>query len=144
MNISGEPLDPKMHEKFLKQQDVMGDSAPRMIKLREAIEDNRGLVAEIWKRKAPVEESAGGEGGADGDGTGGGGGSLGSRDAIYRRLQEAADQLERLEPHSPVPFLVRKAVAFGSLPFPDLLKALIRNPDVLAELGRELGIKSEG
>src|SRR5262245_3244258 len=74
----------------------MGDSAPRMIKLREAIDDNRGLVGEIWKRKAPVEESAG-EGGGEGDGTGGGGGPLGSRDAIYRRLQEAADQLERLE-----------------------------------------------
>jgi predicted component of type VI protein secretion system len=56
-----------------------------------------------------------------------------------------ADLLERLEPHSPVPYLVRRAVALGSLPFPQLMKALIREDytQAITEMNRELGIKEE-
>jgi len=56
-------------------------------------------------------------------------------------LIEAADLLEQLEPHSPVPFLIRKAVEFGSLPFPQLMRALIRDDKIIGEMNRELGIK---
>jgi len=49
--------------------------------------------------------------------------------------------LERLEPHSPVPFLVRRAVELGALPFPLLMQELIRDANVLSEMNRELGIK---
>jgi hypothetical protein len=34
-----------------------------------------------------------------------------------------------------------KAVELGHLPFPELMRRLIRNGDVLTELNRELGIK---
>jgi len=66
---------------------------------------------------------------------------LSTREDIYRALAEAADALERLEPHSPVPFLVRRAVELGALPFPLLMAALIRDSGVLSEMNRELGIK---
>jgi type VI secretion system protein ImpA len=60
---------------------------------------------------------------------------------VYQRLTEAADVLAQLEPHSPVPYLIRKAVEFGSLPFPQLMRALIREEQVISEMNRELGIK---
>ena len=66
---------------------------------------------------------------------------LSTREDIYHALAEAADALERLEPHSPVPFLVRRAVELGALPFPLLMAALIRDSGVLSEMNRELGIK---
>jgi hypothetical protein len=40
-----------------------------------------------------------------------------------------------------VPFLVRRAVELGALPFPLLMQELIRDANVLAEMNRELGIK---
>jgi type VI secretion system protein ImpA len=39
----------------------------------------------------------------------------GSRMRAYAQLTEAADTLLRLEPHSPVPYMIRKAVEWGSL-----------------------------
>jgi type VI secretion system protein ImpA len=56
-------------------------------------------------------------------------------------LAQAAALLKELEPHSPIPYLVQRAVELGALPFPELMIALIREPNVLADLNRELGIK---
>ena len=66
-----------------------------------------------------------------------------TREDIYRRLGELADQLERMEPHSPVPYLIRRAVEWGMLPFPLLMKELIREDyaQAILEMNRELGIK---
>lgn len=64
-----------------------------------------------------------------------------SRAEAYRQLAQAAARLRELEPHSPIPYLVQRAVELGSLPFPQLMKALIRDANVLAELNREFGIK---
>src|SRR5205807_1488721 len=69
--------------------------------------------------------------------------ALRSRDDAYRQLREAAAVLQKLEPHSPIPYLIQRAVALGSLPFPQLIRALIREPNVLAELTREFGIPEE-
>ncbi len=66
-----------------------------------------------------------------------------SRADAYRQLANAAALLQRLEPHSPIPYLVQRAVELGALPFPQLMKALIRDANVLTELNRELGIKAE-
>lgn len=66
-----------------------------------------------------------------------------TRADAYRQLAAAAALLQRLEPHSPIPYLVQRAVALGALPFPQLMKALIRDTNVLTELNREMGIKSE-
>jgi type VI secretion system protein ImpA len=63
-----------------------------------------------------------------------------SRRAAYEQIQRAADALARLEPHSPVPYLVQRAVALGSLPFPQMIKQLVREENILSELYRELGI----
>ncbi len=63
-----------------------------------------------------------------------------TRSEAYNQLKRAAETLERLEPHSPIPYLVKRAVQLGRLPFPKLIEKLIRDGNVLEELGREFGL----
>jgi type VI secretion system ImpA family protein len=64
-----------------------------------------------------------------------------TRDDLYRQLNDAAAALQRMEPHSPVPYIVQRAVALGALPFPQLMMELIRDQNAISEMNRELGIK---
>ena len=54
-----------------------------------------------------------------------------------------------MEPHSPIPILIQRAVELGSLPFPQLMgalakdqlmNALIRDPNILQEIGRAVSV----
>jgi len=59
---------------------------------------------------------------------------IGSRDEAYRRIAEAADYLMRIEPHSPAPYLIRRAIQWGSMNLADLLPELVRNQTELNEI----------
>jgi type VI secretion system ImpA family protein len=61
-----------------------------------------------------------------------------SRAQAYQVLSEAADFLVRTEPHSPVPYLVRRAVAWGAMSLETLMTDLIRNSNDLSEISRLL------
>jgi len=63
-----------------------------------------------------------------------------SRTDAYRQLSEAAEFLQKIEPHSPIPYLVFRAVELGRLPFPKLVTQLVREEQILSELRREFGI----
>ena len=66
-------------------------------------------------------------------------GPIRNRDDAYRRLGEVAEYLFRTEPHSPTPYLVQRAVAWGRMPLHELLPELARRGD-LAQLFELLGI----
>jgi type VI secretion system protein ImpA len=68
-------------------------------------------------------------------------GPIASRDEAYRRLAEAAEYLARIEPHSPAPYLVKRAILWGGMSLPELLRELVRNDSELNEIFRllELG-----
>ncbi len=66
------------------------------------------------------------------------GGRIRTRAEAYQRLAEAADFLLRTEPHSPVPYLVKRAIGWGSLSLSELLPELIRNSGELSEIVRLL------
>jgi len=126
----------------------LGQYAPAFTGLRQALGECRTLAEQILQRKGPGESQvvSGGGTGAEGDQTTNGRPSSGdgqaiSRAQVYRQLSEAAALLQRLEPQSPIPYLINRAVELGSLPFPELMKQLIRNNEVLGEMNRELGIK---
>lgn len=61
----------------------------------------------------------------------------------YRKLGEAADYLMRTEPHSPVPYLVRRAIAWGNLSLPELLDELLNKNADLATVYTLLGIRKQ-
>ena len=65
-------------------------------------------------------------------------GPIRSRADAYRRLSEAADYLLHTEPHSPTPYLVKRAVEWGTMSLPELLQQIVRNEGELNEIDRLL------
>jgi type VI secretion system protein ImpA len=65
-------------------------------------------------------------------------GPIRSRADAYRRLSEVADYLLRAEPHSPTPYLVKRAVEWGNMSLPELLQQIVRNEGELDEIDRLL------
>jgi type VI secretion system protein ImpA len=121
----------------------MGPLAPGLSRMRDAVNDCLTLAKEILSRKpSEAGEAAGtsGEGGGAATAEGRSSGSMSSRAEIYRRLSEAASALQHMEPHSPIPYLLKRAVELGNMPFPQLMRALIRDADALTEMNRTLGI----
>jgi type VI secretion system protein ImpA len=68
-------------------------------------------------------------------------GRIRDRADAYYLLAEAADFLARTEPHSPTPYLVRRAIAWGSMSLEQLLPEMIRNGSELQEIFRLLQIR---
>jgi len=63
-------------------------------------------------------------------------GTIASRAEAYQRLREAADYLQRTEPHSPVPGIVRRAIAWGEMSAADLYAELFKKSwDIFSLLG---------
>ncbi len=129
----------------------MGPLGPGMTSLRQALQEALGLEKQILDRKVASTPSAAEAAGPAADGAAAApaaglrapGGPQHSRADAYRLLAQAAAVLQQLEPHSPIPYLVQRAVQLGSLPFPQLIKELVRDANILRELNRELGIKDE-
>lgn len=129
--------------------------APGMIYLRGSLEEVRQLLGKIKEDKTPLASESSAETTSSEETTDGAGGESGSgrmvlptagatnREDAYRLLEHAASMLRKLEPHSPVPWLVERAIHLGKLEFPQLIKELLRENAILGELYREFGIKSE-
>ena len=122
----------------------MGHSAPGLGQFRQAVFDCWTLAHQVLERKGPAPEAVGTDAadvGADAEAGPSIAGTIRTREQAYQRLVEIADALEALEPHSPIPFVIRRAVALGQLPFPALMKELISDANVLGDMSRNLGIK---
>lgn len=65
-----------------------------------------------------------------------------SRKDAYRGLAEIADYLTRTEPHSPVPYLIRRAIAWGSMDLGQLLPELLSHEGALKDVAGLLQIDS--
>ena len=64
-----------------------------------------------------------------------------TRTEAFQMLSEAADFLSHTEPHSPTPYLVRRAITWGSMSLEELLPELVRNQSELTEIYRLLNAK---
>jgi type VI secretion system protein ImpA len=120
----------------------LAEYAPSLKGIRGALEDCARVAAEILRMEPAGEGEQAGGGDADTSGGGGGGGPLRSREDAYRRLEELASALEKLDPHSPVPFLVRRAVEMRSMQFPTLVDNLMKQGTVLDFLRTQLGVEA--
>lgn len=63
-----------------------------------------------------------------------------NRDDAYATLDALAVYLLALEPHSPVPFLIRRAVRWSRMPLPEVLAEVVREEGDLNRLVNVLGI----
>lgn len=57
-----------------------------------------------------------------------------NRNDAYRALAEIAEFLSRTEPHSPVPYLIRRAITWGGMDLGSLLPELLRHEGALNDV----------
>ena len=124
-----------------------GNAAPSLVALKQSAEECRALVETIVKRKRELEPDAAGSAtaGATGEAEGEAratGGMLADRAGALQQLAEVAAFFRRTEPHSPVSYLVQRAVQWGRMPLEDWLQEVIKDEVVLAQLRDTLGLKS--
>ncbi len=65
---------------------------------------------------------------------------LESRDQAYQEIEQAANYLAQIEPHSPVPFLIKRAVSWRSKSFVDLMKEMVQDPSGVSDINHLLGL----
>ena len=127
----------------------MGEAAPGLVTVKKALADCQALAGQILERKGPAPVSAPEPEESPGAAEGEAGPSDGkapvvkralTREDVYAQLADVAALLMRLEPQSPVVYLVQRAVKLSQLPFPQLMKVLIRDASVLGELNRDLDL----
>jgi type VI secretion system ImpA family protein len=63
-----------------------------------------------------------------------------ARTEAYRKLAEAVDTLMRIEPHSPTPYLVKRAIAWGGMSLAELMRHFIDSGYDLKSLYTMLGM----
>jgi type VI secretion system protein ImpA len=119
------------------------DRTPALDRLEEALQDCqrwvKHLVGEPEAEASP--DAAASNGMAGNQPTALTGRVPVSREEAYRQLAQIAGVLEQLEPHSPIPDLLRRAVELGKMPFRQLIREIVRDHGMLTELNREFGIK---
>ncbi|MFO0762728.1 MAG: type VI secretion system protein TssA [Byssovorax sp.] len=133
---------------------------PLLMRLKEALGAILGVaedVLELTKKDAPPEEAPiamdpdepssaspdGGGGQALPASPTGPTGPIKNRAEAYRKLSEAADFLLRTEPHSPVPYLVKRAISWGNMSLGELLYEFVGSPDDLVSIQRLLGMRGK-
>jgi type VI secretion system protein ImpA len=67
-------------------------------------------------------------------------GTIRSRADAYRQLEGIANFLQSIEPHSPTPYLIRRAVSWGRMPLPELMQEVLREEGDLNRLFTVLGL----
>ncbi len=67
-------------------------------------------------------------------------GDLKTRADAIRQLQRVAEFFRRTEPHSPVPYLVQRAVRWQEMPLEEWLQELIKDTSVLSAVKETLGL----
>ncbi|HEY0546755.1 MAG TPA: type VI secretion system protein TssA [Pyrinomonadaceae bacterium] len=136
-------LDKVMDAKYDRQTPGLGS-------LKKSLDEVRTLVEKLLKEKRILEPdpvadagSAEGEAGATGDGaTGIGAGPVRTRQEALRRLAEVSDYFRRTEPHSPVAYLVQRAIKWGQMPLETWLQDVIKDDTVLGQLRETLGLNT--
>jgi type VI secretion system protein ImpA len=144
-------LDKMMDQKFDRQTPGLGD-------LKKTLENIRQVIDKVVKEKriaepdaveatgtsnegeSPAQESAGSPG--YGGSLGGTAGAIRGRVEALRRLGEVAEYFQKTEPHSPVAYLVQRAVKWGQMPLDKWLQEVIKDSTVLEHLRETLGMNT--
>lgn len=147
---SYQELDRVMDEKFGNQTPGLGDLRKTLDLVKTAIE--KFVKEKKIQEPDPSDMTEGEEGGevvVGEDGvvisTGGGGsGPVRSRQEALKRLSDVAEYFRRTEPHSPVSYLVNRAVKWGQMDLNTWLGEVIKDPGTLGSLQDLLGVNAYG
>jgi type VI secretion system protein ImpA len=140
-------LDRINEEKYDRNQ------TPGLRNLKKSLEDIRSVVKPLLEEKRQQEpdeieeETVTVE---NGDGTvvqvragGAATGAIQSRADALKRLAEISDYFKKNEPHSPVSYLVQRAVKWGHMPLENWLQDVIKDENVIFQLRQTLGFNTQ-
>lgn len=142
-------LNKIVEEKFDRNQ------MPGLSDLRKTLDDIHTQVKKILEEKRieepdEIEVEEGAEGGESANGASGGTGKAAATGAIQnrkdalKRLADVADFFQKTEPHSPVSYLVQRAVKWGNMPLENWLQDVIKDESILSQLRQTLGFNTSG
>jgi type VI secretion system protein ImpA len=129
-----------------------GREAPSLAGLRGALTNIKGLIETILRNRGEVPMAAemtkpavpapvaAAEAEEDSAAPPSFDGVIHDREEAYRLILEVAEFLARTEPHSPTPYLLRRAHAWGMMPLHELLGEMTRGRNDLAALFELLGL----
>lgn len=134
-----------------------GQDGPSLTQFRNRLQDIHALVSKFLQEKeGEIEgpEDASSTDGASGESRGSYGYGKGdemkyvtlsirSRAEAYRMLSDASDYLLIHEPHSPTPYLVKRAVSWGGMTLTQLLRELVNDDQDLKTIYSLLGLRSK-
>lgn len=150
-------LDSIMDEKF-------GRQTPGLNSLKKSLDDVRSLVTKLVDEKRELEpdpsdnisvnsneneietEPFAASMTSNGDGVGGVfavGGAIRTRQEALKSLSQVAEYFRKTEPHSPISYLVQRAVRWGSMPLEGWLKEVIKDEAILDQLRETLGVNGD-
>jgi type VI secretion system protein ImpA len=119
------------------------DEAPDLYNLINLVEAMRDYFAGLVADAAPLgDPSVAGEGvaTATGEAASTAVGAIATRADALRVLAQVGDFFRRTEPHSPISYLIARAVKWGGMPLDALFKDVVRNEDVIGHIWETLGI----
>ncbi len=117
--------------------------APSLGGLRDVLSECQTILSHLHVAAAPPEAVPAPDAKGAAPGTPKKADALTNRNEAYQQLALLAENLAKMEPHSPIPDLLRWAVKLGKMSFRELLDELVREPNVLADIRRQFGIEPE-
>ncbi|MEW6209053.1 MAG: type VI secretion system protein TssA [Acidobacteriota bacterium] len=135
-------LERTVDEKFERQSPALND-------LKNTLDPLRTLIEKLVKEKRLIEPDAviEEEKAADAEPSESGevsfassNGAVQSRREALKRLAEVAEFFRRTEPHSPVSYLVQRAIRWGEMPLDVWLRDVIKDESSLERLRETLGL----
>ena len=134
-------------DRFLEER--CGKEAPSLSKFKETLENIQRLADKFMGDKPDAEYAESDrlpplERGdtAEEEGTAAAfPATIRNRGDAYRMLTKAADYLLTHEPHSPTPYLVKRAVSWGNMTLSELLQELVNDEHDLQQMFKLLGLK---
>src|SRR5436190_838851 len=138
-------LNAVIEEKYDRNQ------MPGLTAFRKALDEVHTQIKKLLEEKRAeepdeVEEEAGEEGGVNEDGTprpaGIATGAISNRKDALKRLNDIAEFFQKTEPHSPISYIVQRAVKWGNMPLESWLQDVIKDETVLFNLRQTLGFNT--
>jgi type VI secretion system protein ImpA len=122
------------------EEKFAGDG-PSLLPLDEILRDCQEYLERILQGGSATVEQGDGVPSSGAAKPTGSSGPISTREEAYQQLREVADYLRRTEPHSPVSYLIDRAVRWGRLPFQDLLRDVLKhNEDARTTVLETLGL----
>jgi type VI secretion system protein ImpA len=120
--------------------DRFGDESPLLRPLDDVLADIGDQVERAARGDSTETSDEQAGQGAPGASTSVASGPIATRQDALRQLTQVADFFRRTEPHSPISYLVQRAVRWGGMPLEELLREVVKDSSALEHIWETLGM----